>query len=91
MSIRITLRLSASVLRAARRKAIESCRSLDAYVEMLIRRDLNTAPRLEVIAPDDIQEYESVPLSGESQAERRFRDALFNAILESGTCSRRKR
>ena len=52
---------------------------------MLIRRDVGTAPTLEVIAPDDIEDYEAVPLPGETAREREFRDALFRAILKAGT------
>lgn len=91
MSVSITVRLNSAMLRAARRRAAEDCLSLESYVEMLILRDLNMAPRLEVIAPEDIDEYKPVPLPGETRAERQFRDALFHAILKSGTRPARKR
>jgi hypothetical protein len=57
---------------------------VETYIEMLIQRDLGMAPALEVIAPDDIDEYVAAPLPGESRRERRFRDALFRAILKAG-------
>jgi len=91
MPIPMSVRLSSTVLSAARRRAAENCRSLESYVEMLIRCDLNMAPRLEVIAPDDIGEYKAVPWPGETRAERRSRDALFHAIRKSGTRPARKR
>jgi len=49
------------------------------------------APTLEVIAPDDIEDYEAVPLPGETAREREFRDALFRAILKAGTRPTSKR
>lgn len=81
---RIVLRLDAELLDAARHRAAAECRSLENYVEMLIRRDLDMAPTLEVVAPDDIDEYVAVPLPGETARERQFRDALFRAILKAG-------
>ncbi len=84
MRDRIVLRLDAELLEAARRRAAAECRRLENYVEMLIRRDLDMAPVLEVIAPDDIDEYVAVSLPGETAHERQFRDALFRAILKVG-------
>jgi hypothetical protein len=49
------------------------------------------APALEVIAPDDIDEYVVAPLPGETRRERRFRDALFRAILKAGKRATAKR
>lgn len=45
-------------------------------------RDLQSGSPLQVIAPPDIRDYEAVPLPGETKAERKFRDALFHAILD---------
>ena len=64
---------------------------MENYIEMLIRRDVGMAPTLEVIAPDDIEDYEAVPLPGETAREREFRDALFRAILKAGTRPTSKR
>jgi hypothetical protein len=84
MRDRIVLRLDAKSLEAVRRQAAGEGRRLENYVEMLIRRDLDMAPTLEVIAPDDIDEYVAVPLPGETRRERRLRDALFRTILKAG-------
>jgi len=87
----VTLRLNAKLLKAVRQRAAADNRRLENYVEMLIRRDLGMAPMLEVIAPDDIEHYEAVPLPGETARRRRFRDALFRAILKAGSLPTAKR
>lgn len=81
----VTLRLDPQVIKAAKRKAQADNRTLTNYIETLMIRDLQRGPALTVIAPPDIREYESVPLPGETKAQRERRDALFHAILdESG-------
>ena len=78
----LTLRLNPDVVKAAKQKARADNRTLTNYIETLMIRDLQSGPSLEVIAPPDIREYESVPLPGETRAERERRDALFHAILD---------
>lgn len=78
----LTLRLNPDVVKAAKRKAQADNRTLTNYIETLMIRDLKGERSLEVIAPEDIREYESVPLPGETKAERKRRDALFHAILD---------
>jgi hypothetical protein len=91
MTRSITLHLKSELLSAAKRRATAHDRTLAGYIEMLILRDLQGTPRLQVIAPPDITEYEAVPLPGETAAERRRRDALFQAILKAGNRPSRKR
>lgn len=78
----LTLRLNPDVVKAARRKAEADNRTLTNYIETLMIRDVQSEPILEVIAPPDIREYEAVPLPGETEAERKRRNALFHAILD---------
>jgi hypothetical protein len=78
----LTLRLNPDVVKAAKRKAQADNRTLTNYIETLMIRDLQSGSSLEVIAPPDIRDYKAVPLPGETKAERKFRDALFHAILD---------
>ena len=78
----LTLRLDPNVIKAAKRKAQADNRTLTNYIETLMIRDLQSGSSLQVIAPPDIRSYEAVPLPGETKAERKFRDALFHAILD---------
>ncbi len=81
----VTLRLNPDVIKAAKRKAQADNRTLTNYIETLMLKDLQIMPSastLEAIAPPDIREYQSVPLPGETKAERKRRDALFHAILD---------
>jgi hypothetical protein len=78
----LTLRLDPDVIKAAKKKAQADNRTLTNYIETLMIRDLQSGSSLEVIAPPDIRDYESVPLPGETKAERKRRDALFHAILD---------
>lgn len=78
----LTLRLNPDVIKAAKKKAQADNRTLTNYIETLMIRDLQSESSLQVIAPPDIRDYEAVPLPGETSAERKFRDALFHAILD---------
>ena len=78
----LTLRLNPDVIKAAKRKAQADNRTLTNYIETLMIRDIQGGSSLQVIAPPDIREYEAVPLPGETKAGRKFRDALFHAILD---------
>lgn len=82
----VTMRLDPNVLKAARQKAISDNRTLTNYIETLLRRDLQTTddePRLQMIAPDDIRNSTAVPVEGETQEERKRRDDVFFAIIDS--------
>lgn len=78
----LTLRLDPAVIKAAKRRAQADNRTLTNYIETLMIRDLRGASTIEVIAPPDIRQYQAVPLPGETKAERKHRDALFQAILD---------
>jgi hypothetical protein len=78
----LTLRLNPDVVKAAKRKAQADNRTLTNYIETLMIRDLQGGSSLQVIAPPDIRDYVAVPLPGETKSERKFRDALFHAILD---------
>lgn len=83
----VTMRLDPDVLAAARSKAASDNRTLTNYVETLMRRDLemgNSEASLEVIAPGDIRQSVAVPMPDETEAERRRRDEVFQAVLDAG-------
>ena len=82
----ITMRIDPEVLKAARRRATADNRTLTNYIETLVRRDLQTDPNtrhLEVIAPPDIRKWKPVPIPGETAAERKRREAIFQAVLDA--------
>lgn len=78
----VTLRLDPEVIKVAKRRAQADNRTFTNYIETLMIRDLRGAAALEVIAPPDIRDHQAVPLAGETKAERKRRDALFQAILD---------
>ena len=83
----ITMRFDQSVLKAARGKASKDNRTLTNYVETLVRRDLkinSNESELEVIAPPDIRKSTAVPIPGETAAEHKHREDVFNAVIDAG-------
>lgn len=83
----ITVRLDPAVLEAARGRAQSDNRTLAEYIESLVRKDLRIdehAAELEVVAPADIRDSTAVPLPGETDEDRKRRDAVFAAVLDAG-------
>jgi hypothetical protein len=61
-------------------------RTLTNYIETLMRRDFQLSaaePSLEVIAAVDIRNSAAVPLSDETEEERKRRDDVFFAVLDA--------
>jgi len=80
------------LLREARKRAKVENRTLDDYVETVLRRDLARKPRkakkpmieLRGPIPPDIRKARPVPLRGETKKQRAAREKLFHTILDLG-------
>lgn len=82
----VTMRFAPDVLEAAKNKARDDNRTLTNYIETLVRRDLALSPgepALEVVAPAGIRDSVAVPLPGETDEDRKRRDAVFFAVLDA--------
>jgi len=86
------LKVDPVLLREARKRAKAENRTLDEYVETVLRRDLARKPRkakmpmieLRGPIPQDIRKWKSVPIPGETKRQRKEREKLVHTILDLG-------
>lgn len=88
----MALRVDPVLLREVRKRAKAEKRTLNDYVETVLRRDLARKPRktkkpmieLRGPIPENVRDWKSARISGEPARKRKVREKLVQAILDLG-------
>ena len=89
----MALRVDPVLLREVRKRAKAEKRTLNDYVETVLRRDLARKPRktkrpmveLRGPVPEDVRDWKSARIPGEPARKRKARAKLVQAILDLGS------